>query len=142
MSFTPSSTLVTYKNDFIAAMTTAGVAVAIITYSGSGDDGGFEHIQFYKTIADAEAFKAIEPDPPLVPVPESYRWHKGEAVATSWSYAGSILHDIVIDEYGLSGYWNDDGGSGTITIDAQAGTIELYHGYVESKTEYTEYEPF
>lgn len=106
------------KRNMLAAMAVHGVDSISVEYSGCGDSGQIDRI----TITPDTALKAS------VAIPGFTHWNwrtsKSEPlVATSFSDAAELLTNMLIEHY-HDGYENNEGGSGTVTIDRHLGTIE------------------
>lgn len=94
-------------------------ATVRLSYSGSGDGGSMSDVA-YLDQNEAEIDVEIRNLDPLF---------------DEWE----LLHDRILELSGVSGYWNNEGGAGTIEIDVATGKVTLNHGnYV---TELTDEEP-
>ena len=96
------------RNDLIPELLGAGVANVEVAYSGYGDSGAVDDIQ--------------------------YRDAAGEAVDRS-TVAQTTQLEEALCEFLPYGYENNDGGQGTLTLDVQTGHITLAHqeNYTESR---------
>jgi hypothetical protein len=107
----------TLKRDIIPRLKKLGVATVECRYSGYGDSGSVETVEYF----DAD--------------------HKPVTVRESRSKKTRPI-EYVLDDFLPSGFENNDGGQGDITIDIEAGTVTIEHqqNYTEhddSTMEYT-----
>lgn len=112
------------KAQLVEALKTAGIASAIVEYSGEGDDGG--HYDF-----------AYTPDL-KIDTPITIKVLTGEFVDGKWKHCeveksmpmddalGNFL-DELLTQHGHDGYENGDGGGGTLTINVQENSYLLEH---------------
>jgi hypothetical protein len=106
----------TLKRDIIPRLKKRGVAVVEARYSGHGDSGCVETVEYF----DAKK--------QLVTVQDS-RSPKARKI------------EDVLEEFLPSGFENNDGGQGEITIDIEAGTVTIEHqeNFVEHEDSTMEY---
>ena len=128
----------------LALLGRLGLASATVQYSGSGDSGDAEYVEW--TPVDGGTDEKAKEYKQIVTRPTS---HFDEALG-GW-VAGSEETSIDLEQLLLnftnrvvehyhSGYENNDGGSGNIHFDTIAGTVELHHEdyYTESSCTDTE----
>ena len=128
----------------LALLGRLGLASATVQYSGSGDSGDAEYVEW--TPVDGGTEENAKEYRQIVTRPTS---HFDEALG-GW-VAGSEETSIDLEQLLLnftnrvvehyhSGYENNDGGSGNIHFDTIAGTVELHHEdyYTESSCTDTE----
>lgn len=125
------------KLAILGAMQAAGIKVATVEYTGEGDsgngvdvsvEGGFQLATDTQVdvLVESSSWNAVE-----------RHWDSQETVKTmSLAEALEQFVDDLIDEH-HSGYENNDGGGGSVTLDAAEGTVsyEKYDYYVERSSE-------
>lgn len=116
------------------ALRAAGAASAVISYSGSGDEGNVNDI----SVLDASG-QPLDATQPVTVMEEDSQYVDGQW-QTSRTMVERSLHDaldafadLAISVYHC-GYENGDGGAGEITFDCAAGTVQMAHNahYTES----------
>lgn len=129
------------KERLLSEMARVGVKSASVTYEGSGDDGQIENVSVEGPNKDFDpanvAVKVFEIgrsgsdldtyDPVMKVGPEKEK-HL-DAALEDFTYE-------MIDAMGFSGWENNEGGGGEMTIDVKKGKVKLEHRtyYQESET--------
>ena len=106
------------KSLIVNAMKQAGISTAVIEYSGSGDSGNVDDVTF---TPEVDARVTIEDED--VSLNEAVR---------------DFANELIDSEH--SGYENDDGGSGTITINAETNLVTWEHLDYYTESDRSEYE--
>ncbi|MDD5471635.1 MAG: hypothetical protein PHP05_06945 [Sideroxydans sp.] len=120
------ASLTANKALLLGALAAAGVETAEVQYSGDGDSGGVEDVDFTPVSVDVNDKKAM-----LLNV--AYGWTGDRFVRVSidkqsLENALSVFVDgPLLDHFGHSGYENNEGGGGTAIFVVKAGTITLNH---------------
>lgn len=125
------------------AMRSAGAKKLEMSYEGSGDSGDVVDISILDG-ADIPIKNDTLPNVEISLVKRRYdeatdKWiDVVSSEACSFDVAASYLLDDVIEHFDHSGYENNDGGRGTLTLDAVTGELELEHSdyYTESNTSF------
>ncbi len=106
-------------NNLIPALKENKVATVAVHYSGCGDEGSIEDIEFFDTkeepFTDAQRFGPLQP---------------GEVIEQLKDAAYTILEE----QYG--GWEIDSGSDGTINLDVQSGKISIEHAQHFISTDY------
>jgi hypothetical protein len=123
------SELATVKANLLAAMKQHNVDTITIEYSGCGDSGGIDDV----AIKPTEAAKAEVAIAGFTDYDFSARATKPR-IATSFNDAAELLAYLLIEQY-HSGYENNDGGAGVITVSQDAIEYERTDYYTESSTD-------
>lgn len=139
-----SSILAANRDACLAAMAHIGVRVASVEYAGSGDSGdGFEVFAY----TDLDRRQQVATPLLSLEVGMLYalrRWEMGNPFGRSVVYgtevkrmtleeALELLCDQVIDHFGHSGFENNDGGRGEMSLNSSEGlTLEHTDYYTES----------
>lgn len=105
------------RDEILPRLKELGVKVVEVEYSGYGDSGAINSIDYF----DAKN-KAVD-------------------VHATWPACGPMIENVVY-EYLPAGFENDEGGQGNFTIDVESKTLELQHAenYTETHDSYEEYE--
>lgn len=116
------------------ALRAAGAASAVIEYSGSGDEGSVNDISILDASGEplnaSQSVTVMEEDSHYV----DGQWQTSHTmVEQSLHNALDAFADLAISVYHC-GYENGDGGTGEITFDCAAGTVQMAHNahYTES----------
>jgi hypothetical protein len=123
------------KQALARAMRAAGLASVEVTYSGSGDSGQIDEVEFDPPGVDARTHHVLV-------ARMHYRWDEERCCGAneplfeelSLADAAETLCDQAITLCDHDGYENGDGGSGTFTLQAADAAAELDHRdyYTES----------
>lgn len=103
-----------------------GVAYITAEYSGSDDSGQFDGITVQNAAGETIEFDLDKPVGEEAALKVKRRLLDEEDKPLSDQI--EVLVWDTIDEMGHSGFWNNEGGQGTMKIDVAAGTIVLVHG--------------
>lgn len=115
------------KDAVLAALETAGVSRVDVTFSGSGDSGWFDEAEFLPA----------EPPPTFVTLLNT--WNE-ESTSYPLKEAIERLCADVITKTGHDGWEINDGASGAVTIDVEAGTVLLEINVYYTSSDYSGYE--
>lgn len=102
----------------IEALRGAGVTRARVEFSGSGDSGQLDRTDFEGEVRDFPAIDVTLRSTSMYGGGDPLRYTDVEQLTESLAFQ-------VIDAAGHSGWENNDGASGVITFDVEAGTIEF-----------------
>lgn len=125
------------KHSLAAVMRTLGFTSVVVTYSGNGDSGQIDEIDFQPPDIAEGSSTALGAQ-------RHHRWdeerrcHSSELVFEEMPLdsIAEWLCDTAISLVGHDGYENDDGGCGTFTLRSDNASAELKHTdyYTESDT--------
>lgn len=112
------------KLSIVQAMVSAGIAKAIVTYNGAGDEGSIQHIS-------TEGGQILADEVKVEMVQEKATWnaekqlweHDTELVTDALTDALRSFVDDVVEEH-HDGYANGEGGGGEISITSDTGKID------------------
>lgn len=107
------------KQELLDIMRSAGVKEVEIQYNGSGDEGGMTEVLY--TMEDGAESNQLHPTDNASADP---LWDDWES-----------LHDRALEASGYDGYWNNDGGGGSMTLDVASGSLTVNHYYYETVQE-------
>ena len=127
------------RDQLVACLKQAGIAMVEVKYSGSGDSGGVEEIETTPNDIDLAGKSCLR-------VEIDYGWTKQPACTIKVSLENledrlSGIADEMISLFGHDGYENNEGGYGTMTIAAEegygspAGSVNLEHSDIIEATE-------
>jgi hypothetical protein len=98
------------REEILPRLKKMGVKVVAVEYSGYGDSGAINSIDYF----DAKN-KAVD-------------------VHATWPACGPMIENVVY-EYLPAGFENNEGGQGSFTIDVESKTLTLEHGENYTETE-------
>jgi hypothetical protein len=112
----------------IEALRGAGVTKATVEFSGSGDSGQLDGVAFEPEAQDFPAIDVTLRSTSMYPGSHLNRYLTVDDLIETLAFQ-------VIDAAGHSGWENNDGASGNIVFDIEAGTIEfeIYSYYTSSE---------
>lgn len=122
-----------------AALRDDGVLRAVVSYTGSGDDGGSEGVRF----ETATGLRGLDEMPVAPQYVVSSRYVES-AWQTTVSLAEMPLNDAITDfamdsvEQHFGGWENGDGASGEVVFDATAATVVIEHDSYFTDSEHSE----
>lgn len=102
------------------AMRDQGIHTITISYEGSGDSGAEEAPEAYDALNNRMLFNANQS------VMRDHHWNDRAPSEVGFEDAIGLLLDDVLDDTGHSGYENNGGGGGELTINV-TGTLNLNH---------------
>ncbi|MBU3625848.1 hypothetical protein ICN48_06325 [Polynucleobacter sp. JS-Safj-400b-B2] len=109
------------KESIFKAMLSHKIDRLVVTYSGSGDSGGVENIEAYGFGNELDLqLKSL----PCVQINARYINNFEEEI--------SFFSDEIIIAAGYEGYENNDGGNGTVEIDAVNQKVIIQHNWMET----------
>lgn len=113
------------KSVMLADLAMCSVAVAVVEYDGSGDDGSLTGTSFFGTVDEYAKFR----DPT--------RGRGAETVELS-DEVREMIEDYAWDllEAYYSGWENNEGATGEIIFDVNEGTVTIHHGVRVESIEY------
>jgi hypothetical protein len=103
----------------LETLAAAGVVKIVIEYSGSGDSGAIDEVNFFDQAEmeiDSEAAGLVEED-------------------------NNFIEDqvyTILEDY--SDWYNNDGGQGTLTVDVSTGKFDCHHGSNYTETNWEDHE--
>ena len=120
------------------ALRADGVARAVASYNGSGDNGGPEGVQY--ELPDG---RTLEPIPEVLQYRETCEWSGGTWQMTvtlkDWPLDDAIT-DVameLVDEH-FGGWENGDGASGEVVFDTADGSVVIEHRAYFTDSDYQE----
>lgn len=122
-----------------AALRDDGILRAVVSYTGSGDDGGPEGVRFEM----ATGLRKLDEMPEAPQYVVSSRYVES-AWQTTVSLADMPLNDAITDfgmeavEQHFGGWENGDGASGEVVFDATAATVVIGHDSYFTDSEHSE----
>ena len=124
------------KQALASAMRSLGLTSVAVTYSGSGDSGQIDEVGFQPADLDDGLHRAT------VAVVR-YRWDEERSCGGSELLfeemllcdIAEALCDTAIELCHHDGYENNDGGSGTFTLQAGDASVELEHSYYYTESD-------
>ena len=126
----------------IAALQEQGIVSVKMSYSGGGDSGDYNHPVFTN-----EGGEDVSPNGGVERFRATRKWdqEEGRWVNTEISKTSATLEDVTADlmEKAVtmrhSGWENDDGGEGTVTLDVPLGALTINHGSYYTSTDWDNY---
>lgn len=109
----------------LAALSAHNVTSIEIEYSGQGDEGDIDDVEFYATSEDGTLSMW---DPPA-------KTPDAELYSTAHELFGNFAYERLEKLY--SGWENNEGARGTISIDLVANTVAIEHGEPDTTYNYT-----
>lgn len=148
---TPTHEAKVFKNKVerervFAQLKTLGIARIVLEFSGSGDDGNIDGVSLF-THGDDEPMEDKEADKLTLSLPakslvfaDSKGWEVHNSIGqVSVPDAILVLFETVDEEADID-WSNNDGGFGKLTVDVEAGTIEVeYHQYEQTSNHVADY---
>ena len=124
------------------ALQEQGIVSVEMSYEGSGDSGDYDYPVF--TNEDSED---VSPDGGVERFRATRKWdqEKGRWVNTEISKTSATLEDVAADLMGEavtmrhSGWENNGGGKGTVTLDVPLGALTVSHGSYYTSTDWDNY---